>query len=160
MPIQTADTTIANVNYKLTTLPATEGLEVLTRLLGMIGEPIGLLAAAASNGKTKLQDMDGEMLAKSLTAICANIAHPGTVKLMKTLLEGLTYETTAGNGKPFFKKVNFDVDFSRQYHVIMQLVRFALEANYKDFFVAMFGSLSELAPKGKDDQSPPDSTGE
>lgn len=126
--LRAKDIAVGAATYRLNVLNATQGSEILSKLLGMIGDPAGKLFGLGMDA-----DMSPDLASNVLGSLCREIAKPGCVKMVKELLGGLTKELPAGSGA--FMPVNFDVEFVANYGVLSALIKFGLEINFESFFV-------------------------
>lgn len=136
MAIHEEVTTLNGVTYGLNTLPATEQLDLFTRLIGYAGaglEPLGINVDKATSGDLSLGDIvnrtiSTDVLAKAFAGLSKKIAEPGTVDVIKRFLAGLQVNKAA---------VQFDYYFSGQVLTLLKLTWWAIQVNYPDFFGAL-----------------------
>jgi hypothetical protein len=113
MAVETKEIILGGATWRINTMPATIGSEVLCKLLSMIG---GSLQG----------DMAGSGQAAFLATICSKLGDPGTVDLIQKLLGGITKN---------MRQVNFDLEFAGNYGVLCGLIKWSLEVNFSSFFV-------------------------
>lgn len=118
--------------WTLSTLRATEGLEVLTKIIGITGGSFMSLGGGDENAQ------GGALLG----GLASRIAEPGTVPLIKKLLASLHK-----NASP----VKFDDEFAENYGPLIDLVEWALTINYESTLKKsrVVGTLIELFKKQK-----------
>lgn len=125
--------------WMLNNLGATDGLKVLTQLIALVGEGVGELGGDRGSGETDIMGMkiSPDMIFRAVGAISKNVAQPGTIDMIKTLLRGLRKN---GAAIP-----NFDLEFSGRYKLLLiDLVPWALRVNFADFFDGSAGALGML----------------
>jgi len=115
--------------WSLNTLSATVGVQVLTQLAALAGEPLAALTKGASGADIMAIDIDVERMAGALSALAVRLAGDGTVDTIKTLLRSLCKKTGRG-----FSQVDFDDEFAGNYGVLAEVVGQAIKLNYSSFF--------------------------
>jgi len=139
MPITTHTVQAGGCAWTFTTLPATQGLEVFTQLTAIMGAATGQLSGGFKPGLDMAdQDIDPNVLGAALGAVGMKLAEPGTVAMIKALLQSLQKGTP-----PALQPVQFDLEFAGNYGTLLAILRDALKANFQSFFVGSpgFGAI-------------------
>lgn len=124
---KTLSTTLEGCEYTLNPLPATEGLQVFAQLTRIVTQTLG--AGAPSSSEI---DSVAEGLGRGIMQIGDLMVEPGTIPLVKALLQGLK-----ADGRP----VDFDHHFAQNYGRLVDLAEWAIRGNFESFFTAKRGRL-------------------
>lgn len=166
--IKTRDTKINDRPYSITTLAASDGLEVLGMIARFVGGPLGALISA--KGAEGEEEFDLAKLAPALADVGENMASPEFREIVYKLLDGAYGQHPESTAQIQLIKnksrAGFDAVFSANYEELAPLVRFALEENFGGFFRSLSGpegtgKLNALikAGRAKRPKSPQASTG-
>lgn len=112
MAVACKEKNIGGSMWRANTLPATVGLEILTKLGGIASGPISVL----NGGEGSAGD--------ALAALAGKLAESGTPGLIQKLVSGVTK-----NGRD----IDFETEFSADYGILTQLVMWLLEVNFSSF---------------------------
>lgn len=129
MPVAAHEATLAGHSWMLNSLPATQGMRVLTWLLDLLG------AGAGSASTQDLRELDAS---QALAAVAGRLDSPRTIEIVQLLLRGLHED-----GRP----VDFDQRFAGDYGTLLRVVGWALEVNLGGFF-AELGATPRPGGKG------------
>ena len=132
--IETKEKEIGGMRFTVSQLPAMRALKTLNRIGRILGP-----AFAKASGASKGGDLGGTEIAAFADAI-----HILFDKLTDEELEGLTralLDTATVDGKLLMPQ--FDTVMSGKVEVILQLLKFAFEVNYGNFFNAVRGLVSQ-----------------
>jgi hypothetical protein len=133
------------VTYHVRMLPAfSEGLEIATKLAGLLAGPVGALVAG---GVTEESEVDVHAALSELGAKLLSGEVPG---LLRRLLFDVQKEVIGDKGGVVMLPVPMDIEFAQNYGALAELVRFALVENFGTFFSAGPGAAltSRLAAGG------------
>jgi hypothetical protein len=128
--IKTKESTIDGINFKVTQLGYADGIELLTRLLALVGA-----AFEKDEGKDSF----------SLSRLAARL----TANDLKTVIEKLASRTVIERepGTGNWPKLEPEVDLAGNYGLMFKWLKFALEVNFGGFFSVAGELLSEGIPK-------------
>lgn len=135
-------TTIGDVQYTVTPMSPIAASKLLTRLLKIVGEPIGKLAGMKKDGAKGLldQEIDGTLISEALSALTEKLDENELEAILKKILspEHVTFSTDGDNYK---KLTSIDGHFSQYGEMagMFKLARFVLETNYSDFLKDLVG---------------------
>lgn len=142
---------VGDKTYRLSLLPATAGSEVLSKLLGMIGDPAGRFfaqigsAPPGDNPNNPLETKVPPDLAGTVLGMLGKeIAKPGTVDMIKVMLESLEVKNEKGG----WVRVHYDMEFAGRYDVLSKLISMGIDLNFRSFFLGN-DALQELLAKAK-----------
>lgn len=119
--------------YQLQTLPATTGLETFTKLMELVGAPMGNAAGGMTKTADGETDVKAESLGLAVGALTSRLAEPGTIALVKILLADLQHEQDKAKAPGAFVPVNFDLYFAANYGELLELIAFSVEINFASF---------------------------
>lgn len=122
MGIRKIETDVGGAHWEMMTLPATVGLETFSKVVDLVGSPLGV-AVGGIKDEEKF-DMSNELFGKAVAKMASGLASPSTTKLVKTLLTGLRRDS---------QKVGFDDYFSGNYGELMELLWWSLRENFESF---------------------------
>jgi hypothetical protein len=125
-------------NYEFYQLGAVKSLKILTRILKIIGEPIGLITGEATVKDFLKTELNSDILGKALKALTDKLDEELVVNTIKELLEPVLCDG---------KRIQFDLHFQGRIGHLLKVVKAALEVNYKDFFGVSQSLLEGLAIK-------------
>jgi len=141
------EVTIDEVTYKMYPLSPFKSSKILTRILKLIGRPLGKLIGesqkdAKGNGSLLDADVNPEIIGMALEALTERMEENAIEKLMKDLLP-TDLITFSVDGEDYKKIVNIESHMNKREKGLMhlfKLVKFSLEVNYSDFL----GEIAEL----------------
>lgn len=121
---------IRGKTWMLNVLPATEGLEVWTKLCSLAADPIVQLGKSLGKDALKVEDLKladlpVEALGTVLGAVLGKLHTVEVSGLLKSLLRSLHCDN---------KPVDFDTHFAGNYGVLLPVAKWALEINFSSFF--------------------------
>ncbi len=143
--------TYAGATWELNNLDADRGVEILTKLIALMGEPLGHVGMGAAMAKSQA-DADGAdeklrtllrgSVATALGTLLTNIGKVGALSVIKVLLDGLHRDQ---------KPVDFKTYFASNYGELVRLVGWSLEINFASFFDAnpLFDALTKGGQGGE-----------
>lgn len=120
--LKQVEVTVDGTTYLITNFPATKGVNIMKRLVRLIGAP---LAALRGEGDEVFSRSPMEVAIEKLTD---NFDKVEVEALVVDLLSGVTKGGMS---------LNFDMEFSGRYDVLFRLVQEAIKSN--------FGSVFQLA---------------
>lgn len=120
-----------------TPLPATKGLAILTRLTKMVGQSLLMLAARGAKGMEGVPD---DIMAFTTQTLVERLEEDVVIATVKELCA-----TVQAKDHGELKGATFDALFSARMFLLFQVVQYALETNYSDFFDAI--RSRKLGPK-------------
>lgn len=137
MAIESHDKVIGATRYRVTQLGAKKGREMLVRLVKLAGP--GLAAGLAGLSKADGKDTEAPM-ARALSDALYDLATRLTVEEFNGITDELAKHTTIvlGDLEPRLSD-KFDDHFSGKYDEMLRWAAFALEVNFKSFFVGSGG---------------------
>ena len=113
------------VTYHVRMLPAfSEGLEVATKLAGLLAGPVGALV---SGGVTEESEVDVQAALSELGSKLLSGEVPG---LLRRLLFDVQKEVVGDKGGIVMMPVVMDLEFAQNYGALAELVKFALVENF------------------------------
>ena len=125
--------TIGTDRYIAAPLPASKALRLLTRITKTVGNTVITIAA---KGRAGLDDIsEEENLSPMLFAVRMMLDRLEEAEVELTILELLSTVHVAGSDKTVDKI--FDEHFKGRMWHLLQVVQYAMETNYKDFFDAL-----------------------
>lgn len=136
-------TTIDDVQYNVTPMSPIAASKLLTRLLKIVGEPIGKLASLKKEeGAKGLLDsnIDGDLIGEALSALTEKLDENEIESILKRVISP-DYVTFSTDGDSWKKLVSIDGHFSQYGGMagMFKLARFVLETNYSDFLKDLVG---------------------
>lgn len=138
--------TIDEITYKMYPLSPFKSSKILTRILKLVGRPLGkLIGESQKGGKGGLMDADvnPEIIGLALEALTERMEESEIEKLMKDLLPLDLITFSEEGGEKFTKIINIENHLNKRDKGLMhlfKLVKFSLEVNYSDFL----GEIAEL----------------
>lgn len=136
-------TTIGDVHYIVTPMSPIIASKLLTRLIKIVGEPIGKLATLKKQeGAKSLLDseLDGKLIGEALSALTDKLDESEMESILKRIIapEYVTFSTDGGD---FKKLTSIDGHFSEHGGMagMFKVARFVLETNYSDFLKDLVG---------------------
>lgn len=133
------------VTYHVRMLPAfSEGLEIATKLAGLLAGPVGALVAGGVSEESEV-DVHGALAELGTRLLSGEV--PG---LVRRLLFDVQKDVVGDKGGMMMLPVPMDLEFAQNYGALAELVRFALVENFGTFFSAGPGAAltSQLAAGG------------
>jgi len=115
--LKTKETTIDGMNFKVTQLGYSDGIELLTKLLSIAG-----MALEYGAGKESF----------SLGRLATNLKANDLKMVIEKLANRTLIEREAGSDK--WPKLEPEVDLAGDYNLMFKWLKFALEVNYGGFF--------------------------
>lgn len=136
-------TTIGDVQYSVTPMSPIVASKLLTRLIKIVGEPMGKLAALKKQeGAKSLLDseLDGNLIGEALSALTDKLDENEMESILKRILAP-EYVTFSTDGDKWEKLMSIDGHFSAHNGMagMFKLARFVLETNYSDFLKDLVG---------------------
>jgi hypothetical protein len=136
-------TTIGDVQYTVTPMSPIAASKLLTRLIKIVGEPMGKLASLKKQeGAKSLLDseLDGNLIGDALSALSDKLDENEMEAILKRILSP-EYVTFSTDGVDFKKLTSVDGHFSEFGGMagMFKLARFVLETNYSDFLKDLVG---------------------
>jgi len=135
-------TTIGDVQYNVTPMSPIKASKLLTRLLKIVGEPIGKLANMKKEGGKGLleQQIDGKLISEALSALTEKLDEDEMETLLKKIIHS-DYVTFTTDGDAYKKLTSIDGHFTEfgGMGAMFKLARFVLETNYSDFLKDLVG---------------------
>jgi len=135
--------TIEDVQYTVTPMSPISASKLLTRLLRIIGEPVGKLAALKKQeGAKNLLDteIDGNLIGDALSSLTEKLDENEMESILKRIIspDHVTFST---DGNEYKKLMSIDGHFSQFGGMagMFKLARFVLETNYSDFLKDLVG---------------------
>lgn len=141
--IATQERTIDGMKFTVTQLPAMKGLRTLNRIGRVLGPAFAKVAGASGSGN--VTDMDLSKLGDAVEALFERLTDDELEQLTRELLAQATCD-----GKLLMPQ--FDLILAGKVDVILQLLRFAFEVNYGNFFAGLAGMVA--AGQAKPSPSP------
>lgn len=122
--------------YSLIQHGASEGFDLLPRMLEVVGEPIAvaLLGDGSSDvdldqlrdGAVEMElSLRGDLLGPQITTFCRRLVAAGGAGLVRDLLK-----YTQRDGKPLADRTHFDAAFQGNYGELMMAVKWAITENF------------------------------
>lgn len=146
--VKTETRIIDGEQVAVTMLPATQGLQLLGRVVRLMGP--GLAQALAVPGALKrMMQMDPADLLGSFGAFAEKVTPETVDDLKQTLLAGVTVGGVA------VLDGTFDLRFQGRLLFLLKVARFSLEVNLRDFFGVLFAAR----PPSAAGNAPPPSAG-
>ncbi len=118
--IKTQETSIDGLNFKVTQLGYSDGVELLTKLLSIAG-------SAFDKGVNDKESF-------SLGRLAANLKAADLKTIVEKLANRTVIERELGSDK--WPKLEPEVDLAGDYNLMFKWLKFALEVNYGGFFSA------------------------
>ncbi len=122
------EVTFGDVEYRVTTFPASKGLTYLQKLLKIVGPAVGeILSKAAVDGEG-LSDIsvEDEALSFAIRELTTNLDKDNVAQLVQDMIkDGVT---KGGQNVPF------DQEFSGNYGNLVKLLGVIIKENYSSFF--------------------------
>lgn len=122
--METLSTTIDNSLWEINPYPATVGAGYLKRLFKLFGKSFSVLIEAG--------EVEGG-ITKAVEMLVDNLDNDDVIQLITAMTKSL---------KKDGKAVNFDNEFARRYHVLLQVMQWIVTENFGGFFPNS-GSVSE-----------------
>lgn len=148
MSIQVETRDIDGHTYEMFQMSATKSIKVLTRIMKLIGEPIGLLSGGVETKKSVLDlELNSDILGRALKAIAEKLDEDMILTTIKEILEPVQCDG---------KRILFETHFQGRIGHMFKVVKAALEVNYKDFFDAasgLAGYVGSIATMTSDSQT-------
>lgn len=134
MARETIIKTIDEHKYEFYQFGAIQAVKVLTRLLKIIGEPIGMaITGVGKKSKSILdQEIDKDALGKAIRALTERLDDNEVLSLINALMEQVLCDG---------KRIIFDTHFKGRIGHMFKVVKEAIEAQYSDFFEGGLGLL-------------------
>lgn len=144
--------TIKGRTYGMNTLGALEGVDLLPKVLALIGKPLAILGGkglkgikTGEGGGLDVSSLPVEILAEALAALLADAGKADVAVLIQRLLAGLEADKRA---------IDFNTYFAGNYGDLIPLLGWSLEINFASFFgegLSLQGLASRLgvAPDAK-----------
>jgi hypothetical protein len=111
--------------FEFLMMPPKVALRILTRLIKIAGEPLGIALAFVTTGEGLDKEVDPSVVGKSARALIERLDED---EVMNTVIQLCDYALMNG------KKITFDVDFTGRMGLMFKVIAGVLEANYADFF--------------------------
>lgn len=129
MAIQRKSRVIDGRTFEVEQLGAMAGIKMLRRLTAALGPALAKLVGDAKGGGAVL-DRSVSELAGAVEALVDRLPEAELESLIKALLQGATID-----GKPLLAVM--ELELAGQTLTILQVVAFAIEVNFGDFFAAL-----------------------
>jgi hypothetical protein len=130
--------TIKGRTYGMNTLGALEGLDILPKVLALIGKPIAIVGEQGlKGGGLDLGSLPVEVMASAISALLADAGKADVAQLIQRLLSGLELDK---------RPVDFNTHFSANYGDLIPLIGWSMEINFSSFF-GESPSLQDLASR-------------
>lgn len=135
--------TIEGVQYVVTPMAPMKSAKLLTKLLKLVGEPIGKLASAKKEEGKSIMDseVDGKLIGEAIEALTNKVDENEMEAILGRLLLG-DLITFAKTGDEKFQKLK-DIDAHFDQHgglaQMFKLAKFVLETNYSSFLKDLVG---------------------
>ena len=134
--------TLGEIQYSVTPMSPIKASKLLTRLLKIVGEPIGKLTEVKKDGAKGLldQQIDGKLISEALAALTDKLDDNELETLLKRIIHP-DHVTYTGNGDEWKKLTSIDGHFNEAggMAAMFKLARFILETNYSDFLKDLVG---------------------
>lgn len=114
---------IDGVKYLINMMPADQGIKVCTKLLKLIGEPLGEVISAQGDAKKVW-----EMIPSAIKSLTLRLEEDEVLSLAKTLCGCVT---TVGSSNPLSNQ--FNVYFRGKYKLLFILLKEVAVFNFHDF---------------------------
>lgn len=108
--------------YAFTKFETSKGLDILERLIQLVGEPIAMMGGMSA--EEGVDQNDSSILAKAMGALQSGMSKQKTAPLLKDILVGATCD-----GKP----IGFEIHFAQRYGHLFKVIWAALEVQFGDF---------------------------
>jgi|LULL01.1.fsa_nt_gb hypothetical protein len=135
-------TTIGDVQYSVTPMSPIVASKLLTRLIKIVGEPIGKLAGMKKDGAKGIleQEIDGKLISEALSVLTEKLDENEMESILKRIISP-EYVTFSTDGDQWKKLSSIDGHFSEHGGMagMFKLARFVLETNYSDFLKDLVG---------------------
>lgn len=138
----TTELQIGDVEYKITTFPASKGLAYLQKLLKIVGPAIGeIFANAAVSGTEAFElNIEDEALSAAIRELTVNMDKDNVAQLVEDMITAAVLK----NGQP----LQFNQEFSGNYGAMIKIMGAIIKENYSSFFgESGFGELQKLIPQ-------------
>ncbi len=113
---------IDGVKYTVTQFTATKSIRLMKRIVSLVGEPLFLFASGGS------EEVEAEGVRSAVATLVQRLDEEDIVELILDMLEGVI----AADGAEVAK--DFDLRFAGKLGHMVNLLAFALEVQYRDFF--------------------------
>lgn len=124
--------TIGGITYTTKTLPASQGLVILPKLLALFGEAlVGLFFATEDETRDKLLE-DPKVLAAIISSIAEKAAEDNGLLVLKDLMASTTADKVrVGEAEvPASVHAHFDHHFAGRYRHLMEVALWVGQANF------------------------------
>ena len=132
--------------YEFLQIPVKQSLRILTRLLKLVGEPMGQAAGAFGNGtggNILDREINFDLLGKAMGALTEKLDEDLVVNTISELLEHVNVKNDGG----CFVRMDMELFFGRRIGHLLKVVRKTLEVNYADFLGDITGVVSSKIAK-------------
>lgn len=123
---------IGGRDWTVQAFPATTGLDVLARLLNLVGKSVGRTLGSFDGDLTKI---DATVIGEALGELAERLSDGKVVELIKKLVSQVRVSEVDGDGNRTGKDLpvagQFDVLFMQDYVTLFQVCAFVLEVNYR-----------------------------
>ena len=119
-------------DWTVQAFPATKGLDVLARLLNLVGKSVGRTLGSFDGDLTKI---DAKVVGEAFGELAERLSDGKVVELIKALVSQVRVSEVDGDGNRTGKDLpvagQFDVLFMQDYATLFKVCAFVLEVNYK-----------------------------
>ena len=126
--------TINGKEYLFYQFGASQGLKVWVRLVKLVGNSVGILASDVINKGGLKADVGTLKIDKAIESLCLSLDEDDTLELVKEIFSQVMYK-----GQRLDEV--FDAHFQSDYMSIFEIIKIALEVNYKDFLLKLSSKL-------------------
>ena len=145
MPIETRSKRLGAYDVTVTQFSATRALTLAAKLGRLLGPAIGAIAPLLAGGVDELGKRDVSDLSPALAAAFAAMEDGAVDALVAEVLAGTSVIVADADGRSvktdLTSRAMIDRAFGADLGGLLAAVGFALEVNYRDFFVGLGGRL-------------------
>lgn len=144
---------IEDLTFEFFPLNPRIGLRVLTRIMKLIGEPLGLIGDGVAGGTKGAEDNTGllnsimekqfapDVFARAARALVDRLDENEVIDTIEIVLQNVHGQFPGDRGT---RKLNIDIDFAGEIGLLIQVFIAALEVNFGDFFSEKLGGVIKL----------------
>lgn len=144
---------IDTITFEFYPLNPRIGLRVLTRIIKIVGEPLGLIGDGVAGGGKGAEDKSGllssimekqfapDVFAKAARALVDRLDENEVIDTVEILLQNVHGQFPGDRGT---RKLNWELDFEGDIGLLLQVFIASIEVNFGDFFSEKLGGVVKL----------------
>lgn len=149
---------IEDCHFEFFPLNPRVGLKVLTRIIKLIGEPLGLIGDGVANGSRGAEDKAAgddpgiltsimeknfapDVFAKAARALVNRLDEDEVINTIEIILDTVHGQFPGDKGT---RKLHLDKDFAGEIGLLLEVFVAAIEVNFGDFFAEKLGGVVKL----------------